>query len=122
MQIMHTAFRGIFLTSANPAETAAFYRHVAGLPLEQVGTPNSYIYWRLDRDGVQLAIHDAAAFAAYSQPPLAGSNLTHLYFQIDDRETFLARLKELAIEPFATDDVAITVTDPDGRKVMFGMA
>lgn len=119
---MQTAFRGIFLTSDDPAGTAEFYRHVAGLPLEQVGAAGSYIYWRLDRDGVQLAIHEARAFAAYAHPPLAGSNLTHLYFRIGDRSAFLAHLKELGIEPFATDDVVVTVEDPDGRKVMFGTA
>lgn len=119
---MQTTFRGIFLTSANPSETADFYRRVAGLALEQIGSPGGYIYWRIDRDGVQLAIHDAAAFASYTHPPLAGSNLTHLYFKIDDREGFVARLKELAIEPFAIDDVVVTVEDPDGRKIMFGTA
>ncbi|HEV2506333.1 MAG TPA: VOC family protein [Mesorhizobium sp.] len=119
---MHVIFRGIFLTSTSPARTADFYRRVAGLPLEQVGAEGSYIYWRIDRDGIQLAIHAAEAFAAYTHPPLAGSNLTHLYFKIDDREGFLARLKELAIEPFAVDDVVVTVEDPDGRKVMFGTA
>lgn len=119
---MQTIFRGIFLTSPNPAGTAEFYRSVAGLPLEQAGAEGGYIYWRLDRAGVQLAIHSAEAFASYAHPPLPGSNLTHLYFKIDDRETFLARLKELAIEPFTLDDVVVTVEDPDGRKVMFGTA
>ncbi|MFD9899150.1 VOC family protein [Mesorhizobium sp. NPDC059025] len=119
---MPMMFRGIFLTSTSPGETAEFYRRVAGLPLEQVGTPGSYVYWRVDRDEIQLAIHEAAAFAAYAHPPLAGSNLTHLYFKIDDREGFLARLEALAIEPFALDDVVVTVEDPDGRKVMFGTA
>lgn len=117
---MHTAFSGIFLTSAKPAETAEFYRRVAGLTLEQVGASGGYIYWRLDHNGIQLAIHDAAAFAGYAYPPLAGSNLTHLYFKIDDREAFLARLKDRTIAPFAIDDVVVTVEDPDGRKVMFG--
>ncbi|MFE0016850.1 VOC family protein [Mesorhizobium sp. NPDC059054] len=119
---MQTTFRGIFLTSARPAETADFYRRVAGLPLEQVGAHGSYVYWRLDRDGVQLAIHEAEAFGAHTHPPLSGSNLTHLYFKIDDRQAFLTRLKELGIEPSATDDVVVTVEDPDGRKVMFGTA
>ncbi len=71
---MRMMFRGIFLTSTSPGETAEFYRRVAGLPLEQVGMPGSYVYWRVDRDGIQLAIHEAAAFAAYAHPPLAGSN------------------------------------------------
>jgi hypothetical protein len=119
---MQVSFRGIFLTSDQPAATADFYREVAGQPLEAVGDEGQYIHWRLDRDGMQLAIHDAAAFASYTHPPLAGSNLTHLYFKIDDRDAFLARLTGLGVEPLSVDDVVVTVIDPDGRKVMFGTA
>jgi catechol 2,3-dioxygenase-like lactoylglutathione lyase family enzyme len=119
---MQVSFRGIFLTSGRPAATADFYREVAGQPLEAVGEEGQYIYWRLDRDGMQLAIHDATAFASYTHPPLAGSNLTHLYFKIDDRDAFLARLTTLGVEPLSVDDVVVTVIDPDGRKVMFGTA
>ncbi|MFN8048462.1 MAG: VOC family protein [Ancrocorticia sp.] len=118
---MATTFRGIFLTSDNPSAIVSFYREIAEFPLEEVDA-GGYTYWRLDRDGVQVAIHDAAAFAEYASPPLAGSNLTHLYFHIDDYEDFVARLGELGIEPEAIDDVVVTVADPDGRKVMFGTA
>ncbi len=34
---------------------------------------------------MQLAIHDAEAFADYAFPPAAGSNLTHLYSASDLR-------------------------------------
>lgn len=119
---MQTTFRGIFLTSGQPSATADFYRRVAALHLETVGEEGQYIYWRLDRDGVQLAIHDAKAFAPYAHPSLAGSNLTHLYFRIDDRKAFLDHLEALGIEPLLVDDVVVTVVDPDGRKVMFGTA
>jgi len=115
-----TMLRGIFLTSADPAATARFYRDVAGLDLEEIG--DGYRYWKLDRDGMQLAIHDAEAFADYAHPPLAGSNLTHLYFKIDDQAAFIARLQGLGVTPFAVDAVVVTLTDPDGRKVMFGTA
>lgn len=71
---------------------------------------------------MQLAIHDAEAFAAYAHPPNPASNLTHLYFKIDDRTAFLAHLNGLGITPHAVDDVVVTVADPDGRKVMFGTA
>lgn len=118
---MNATFRGIFLTSRDPRSTAEFYRQVAGLPLETVGE-GDYIYWRLDRDGVQLAIHDAGAFSQYAHPPNPGSNLTHLYFKIDDRDAFLSRLDAMDLEPVDTDDVVVTVADPDGRKVMFGTA
>lgn len=119
---METTLRGIFLTSGNPEATAEFYRRVALLPLETVGTQGEYVYWRLDRNGMQLAIHDARAFAAYSYPPVAGSNLTHLYFQIEDQRAFLAHLENLGVPPASVDDVVVTVVDPDGRWVLFGTA
>jgi len=70
---MQTTFRGIFLTSGHPAATADFYRRVAGLAHERAGEEGGYAYWRLDRGGVQLAIHEAGAFADHAYPPLAGS-------------------------------------------------
>ena len=112
----------MFLTSAEPEVGAAFYRDVAGLPLETVGETGGYRYWRLDRDGMQLAIHDSEAFADHANPPNPASNLTHLYFKIDDREAFLVHLTRLGVAPVAKDDVVITVVDPDGRWVMFGTA
>ena len=119
---MNPQLRGIFMTSEDPAKTARFYGEVAGLDLEQIGDPATYVYWKLDRDGMQLAIHDARQFADYSHPARCESNLTHLYFKIDDQQQFLAHLRTLGIEPYATDDVVVTVEDPDGRKVMFGTA
>jgi hypothetical protein len=119
---MKTVLRSVFLTSEHPLTTAEFFSHVAGLPLEQVGSTGEYVYWRLDRNGMQLAIHDAAAFADYSHPALPGSNLTHLYFTIKDVQAFLTHLRGLGIEPYSVDDIVVTVVDPDGRKVMFGTA
>jgi hypothetical protein len=117
---METIFRGVFLTSETPEEAARFYQQVALLPLEAVGAKGEYIYWQLDRNGMQLAIHDAKAFAAYTHPSLSGSNLTHLYFKVEDQQTFLAHLDKLGVSPWSVDDVVVTVVDPDGRKVMFG--
>lgn len=119
---MEPTFRGVFLTSEHPEATARFYEDVALLPLEAVGTKGEYIYWRLERNGVQLAIHDAKAFAKYTYPPLSDSNLTHLYFKIEDQRMFRAHLDGLGISPWSVDDVVLTVVDPDGRKVMFGTA
>ena len=36
---MRAVFRGVFLTSRNPQASAAFYRDVAGLPLDEIGEP-----------------------------------------------------------------------------------
>jgi predicted enzyme related to lactoylglutathione lyase len=115
-------FRGIFLTSEKPEHTANFYKDVVGLELEQVGKAGEYVYWKIDKDGVQIAIHDAGAFAGYTFPAFAQSNVTHLYFKIANQEQFLQHLGEKNVEPYARDDVVITVTDPDGRRVMFGTA
>lgn len=119
---MRLALRGIFLTSDNPAETARFYREVAGLDLEQVGAAPNYSYWKYDREGIQLAIHDAKAFAPYSHPVNLTSNVTHLYFKIASQAEFLSHLKSLGQSLSAIDDVVVTVKDPDGRMVMFGAA
>jgi hypothetical protein len=119
---MQPTLRGIFLTSDQPERTATFYRDVAMLELEQVGDPKSYVYWKLDKNGMQLAIHDAQKFAEYTFPARADSNVTHLYFKIESQVDFLAHLKKLGVSPHATDDVVVTVVDPDGRKVMFGVA
>jgi hypothetical protein len=71
---------------------------------------------------MQLAIHDAKAFADHTYPALAASNLTHLYFKIEDHKAFQTHLASLGLSPLAVDDVVVTVVDPDGRKVMFGRA
>jgi hypothetical protein len=119
---MKATFRGVFLTSEQPEKTAGFYRDVGGLTLETVGEGGPYVYWRIDADGMQIAIHDANAFVDYSHPAFAGSNLTHLYFRIADLQAFLAQLDVLGLQPYAIDDVVVTVIDPDGRKVLFGTA
>ena len=113
--------RGIFLTS-EPESCARFYIDVAGLALERVGTEGVYVYWKVDRDGLQLAIHDAKAFSAYTHPAVRASNATHLYFKIADQAAFVEHLAVLSIEPALIDDVVVTVADPDGRMVMFGTA
>lgn len=122
MGSMNATFRGVFLTSKEPAATARFYRDVAGLELEQIGSGGEYVYWRVDKNGLQFAIHDSQKFAQYTHPPRAESNLTHLYFQVDSQDAFLDRLAVLKVKPQSTDEVVVTVLDPDGRKVMFGTA
>jgi hypothetical protein len=117
-----TRLRSVFLTSENPEAAARFYEQVTQLPMEKVGAEGGYVYWRLDRDGMQLAIHDAKAFADYAHPALPNSNLTHLYFSIEDQPRFLVHLESLGLAPYARDDIVVTVVDPDGRKVLFGTA
>ena len=119
---MRPFIRGVFLTSQNPADTARFYHEVAGLEVSACGNEGQSIYWKVETNGIQLAIHDAEAFAAYSHPSRPESNVTHLYFKIDDQPQFLAHLKTVGITPSALDEVVITIVDPDGRMVMFGTA
>jgi Glyoxalase-like domain len=120
--MVRSLLRGIFLTSDEPERTATFYRQVAGLELEQFGDASEYLYWKIEKGGVQLAIHDAEKFAEYAHPARLDSNVTHLYFKIESQDQFLDHLKRLDVTPNATDDVVITVADPDGRMVMFGTA
>jgi hypothetical protein len=119
---MKSKLRGIFLTSEHPAKTATFYREVVGLALTEIGGGSEYVYWKIDEEGIQLAIHDANAFAEYTHPVHRESNLTHLYFKIESQAEFLQHLDGLNVSPYARDEVVVTVVDPDGRKVMFGTA
>ena len=121
---MESTFRGVFLTCTDAEATAAFYRKIAGLPLTTEGD-EEYSYFVVEAGetgGVQLALHSAEAFADYAFPPVAESNLTHLYFRIPDQAEFLERIKNAGTPLVAVDDVVVTVEDPDGRKVMFGTA
>lgn len=118
---MESTFRGVFLTCTDTEATAAFYRDVAGVGLESAGS-EEYTYYVIDVEGIQIALHDAQAFAEYSHPPVPGSNLTHLYFRIPNQQAFLDHLKATGTPLVDVDDVVITVEDPDGRKVMFGTA
>ena len=118
---MESTFRGVFLTCTDAEATAAFYRKIAGLPLTTEGD-EEYSYFVVEAGGVQLALHSAEAFADYAFPPVAESNLTHLYFRIPDQAEFLERIKNADTPLVAVDDVVVTVEDPDGRKVMFGTA
>ena len=118
---MESTFRGVFLTCTDAEATAAFYRDVADLPLEAAGDED-YTYFVADVDGAQIALHGAEAFADYSFPPVAESNLTHLYFRIPDQAEFLERIRDAGTPLIAVDEVVVTVEDPDGRKVMFGTA
>jgi len=83
---------------------------------------DEYQYWKIDNDGIQIAIHDAKSFAEYAHPPRSESNLTHLYFKVANQQHFLEHLEKIGVTPFCSDDVVVTVIDPDGRKVMFGTA
>ncbi|MGC3956374.1 MAG: hypothetical protein QM804_19400 [Propionicimonas sp.] len=105
----------MFLTSTDPAAAARFYREVAGLPLEEVGE-GGYTYWRLDRDGMQLAIHDAQAFAGYAYPPEPGFQPHPPVLHDRGPQRFRHPPGRSGIEPSATDDVVVTVVDPDGRR------
>jgi len=117
---MKSLLRGVFLTAEDPAATARFYREVAGLDLEQIGMEGEYVYWKTDRNDMQLAIHDAKKFADYTHPSRVESNVTHLYFKIESQPAFLQHLERSGISPLLVDDVVVTVVDPDGRRVMFG--
>ena len=119
---MNPVLRGIFLTSEEPGVTAKFYQDVAKVELEQVGSTGSYVYWKADKSGLQLAIHDARQFSEYTHPARPDSNLTHLYFKIENQERFLKDLSAIGVTPYSIDDVVVTLVDPDGRKVMFGTA
>lgn len=116
-----SVFRGIFLTSDAPLETAQFSTEIAGVKLEEV-SGGGYTYWKFDEGPTQLAIHEASSFAEYAHPANLESNLTHLYFKVASKDDFLRHLKSFNLSPHTVDEFNVIVLDPDGRKVLFGTA
>src|SRR5699024_636010 len=119
--IMESTFRGVFLTCTDAEATAAFHRDIADLPLEATGAED-YTYFAADLDGAQIALHRAAACADCSFPPVAESNLAHLYFRTPDQAERLERLRHAGTPLIAAVEVVATADDPDGRTVMLGTA
>lgn len=112
-------FRGVFLTSDNPSATAKFYAEIAGVKFEEVSSSN-YTYWKYNEGDMQIAIHDAKSFADYAHPANSESNLTHLYFKLENKDDFLRHLEIFNLSPHIVDEFNVIVLDPDGRKVLFG--
>ncbi len=55
-------FKSIVLTSQAPADTAAFYRDVLGLPLEEERHRGTDRHWACQVGSLHFAIHDRAGF------------------------------------------------------------
>jgi len=116
-------FKSVVLASDTPEVTAAFYRDVVGLPLEEERHRGTARHWACQVGSLHFAIHDRKTFwlptTASTEPPG-----TVVSFTTDDLDAVVTRLGERAVEVVARNKIGpmsfIAVRDPDGRHVCFG--
>jgi predicted enzyme related to lactoylglutathione lyase len=115
--------KSIVLTSETPDVTAAFYRDVVGLPLEEEqhrGTPR---HWACQIGALHFAIHEGRTFWLPSAPASAPPG-TVVSFTTEDLAPLLAHLSSRGVEVVAPNKIGpmsfVAVRDPDGRHVCFG--
>jgi hypothetical protein len=75
-------------------------------------------HWACSTNGAHFAIHDAKDFSEHTHPANLKSNVSHLFFTIEDMNEFLSHIKNLGIElMWPIEDVGpmkmATVRDPD---------
>lgn len=115
-------FKSVVLTSRDPDATAAFYRDVLEIPLEQERHRGTLRHWACQLGSMHFAIHEDATFWLRTQP--GGEEATIVSFTIDALEPVLARLEERGVAVVARNKIGpmsfVAVRDPDGRQVCLG--
>jgi hypothetical protein len=114
--------KSIVLTSTAPDTTAAFYRDIAELPLEQERHRGTDRHWACQVGNLHFAIHDRDTFWL----PSSDGGATIVSFTVPDLDAISARLAAHNIEIIARTKIGpmsfLAVRDPDGRNVCFGTA
>jgi catechol 2,3-dioxygenase-like lactoylglutathione lyase family enzyme len=116
-------FKSIVLTSDTPDATAAFYRDVVGLPLEEERHRGTARHWACQVGSLHFAIHERQTFWL---PTLATSDApgTVVSFTTDNLDAVLERLASRSVEVVARTKIGpmslVAVRDPDGRHLCFG--
>jgi catechol 2,3-dioxygenase-like lactoylglutathione lyase family enzyme len=128
-------FKSIVLTSDTPDATAAFYREVAGLPLEEERHRGTVRHWACQVGSLHFAIHERKTFWLSATPtgegkgeatsaPAPGDSVTVVSFTTDDLNGVLERLASRGVEVAARTKIGpmsfVAVRDPDGRHLCFG--
>src|SRR5262249_40384754 len=112
-------FKSIVLTSPTPGPTAAFYRDVLELPLEEERHRGTARHWAGQVGALHFAVHQREGFWLPSEAPA-----TVVSFTADDLEPVLARLAERGVPVVARTQIGpmsfAAARDPDGRYVCFG--
>jgi predicted enzyme related to lactoylglutathione lyase len=115
--------KSIVLISETADVTAAFYRDVVGLPLEEERHRGTDRHWACQLGALHFAIHQRNTFwlptAASAQPPG-----TVVSFTAEDLDAVETRLAANSVAVVARTKIGpmsfIAARDPDGRHVCFG--
>jgi catechol 2,3-dioxygenase-like lactoylglutathione lyase family enzyme len=110
----------VLLLSEDTARTAAFYRDVLGLPLQEEQHGGGHAHFACRLGALYFTIQHAADIGAAS--PDARRDSMQLCFTVADMARFLESLKARRAEPLHPPrpfehTVFTTLRDPDGRAV-----
>jgi catechol 2,3-dioxygenase-like lactoylglutathione lyase family enzyme len=111
-----SGFKSGVLASERPDATAAFYREVLGLPLEEERHRGTERHWAGQVGAQHFAVHERDTFW------LPGE--TVVSFTVEDLDRVLAHLAERNVEVIARRNIGpmkfVPLRDPDGRYVCCG--
>ena len=120
--MMIREFKSVVLTSRNPDRTAAFYRDVLDIPLEEERHRGTLRHWACQLGALHFAIHPEEGFwlrtGSHAWPS------TIVSFTVDTLEPLVARLADRGVAIESQTKIGpmsfVAVQDPDGRHVCFG--
>jgi catechol 2,3-dioxygenase-like lactoylglutathione lyase family enzyme len=115
-------FKSVVLTSRHPDATAAFYREVLEIPLEQENHRGTQRHWACQLGSMHFAIHEDATFWLHAQPGHVESTIVS--FTVEELEPVLARLEQRGVAVIARNQIGpmsfVALRDLDGRQVCLG--
>jgi catechol 2,3-dioxygenase-like lactoylglutathione lyase family enzyme len=115
--MMIREFKSVVLTTRNLDRTAAFYRDVLQIPLEEERHRGTLRHWACQVGAMHFAIHDEVGFWLPDSP-------TTPSFTVESLEPITGALAKHEIAIAAQTKIGpmsfLAVRDPDGRHVCFG--
>ncbi len=115
-------FKSVVLTSRDPAATAAFYRDVLDIPLEQENHRGTQRHWACQLGAMHFAIHEDATF--WLRTEAGNDGATVVSFTVEELGPVLERLEQRGVPVIARNKIGpmsfVAVRDPDGRQVCLG--
>ena len=110
----------VLLLARDTDRTAAFYRDVLGLPLQEEEHGGRHRHYACQLGTVYFTIQLAADLAAPEQG--RGYDFLQLCFTVTDLDAFMRRLQDLKVTPLHPPQrfehtSYTTLLDPDGRHV-----
>jgi catechol 2,3-dioxygenase-like lactoylglutathione lyase family enzyme len=115
-------FKSVVLTSKSPDRTAAFYRDVLDIPLEEERHKGTEKHWACQVGSLHFAVHDEATFWLPCDTTERSSTIVS--FTVEDLAPVVAKLEERGVHVVARNKIGpmsfIALRDPDGRHVCLG--